>query len=93
MAVMQFSDLKPGLYRARWLDCAQFGPRRTVVHKFALVGHGDVQIPDFYINRDRPTLETDCNAELSIEVSPSVERMARTGQRFVVKSCIVREVL
>lgn len=86
-----YTDLKPGLYRARWLNgIVRHG--RTF-HKFDVLGVGVVLIPDVWINRGLPQLNTDCNAQLLLRFGKSVERIARcNGRPFVVRDVTVSEV-
>lgn len=79
-----FQDLKPGLYRARWLGSRYvrnyvFG---FVLHRFAVVGEGEVEIPDPFIRTlAEIALETDCNAQLMLDVAPIVPRSQRSPEQ------------
>lgn len=71
-----FTDLPSGLHRARWLNGVQRGP--IVFHKFNVVGHGEVVVPDAALRTpDGSTLHTDCNAQLALNFQETQTRVAR----------------
>ena len=90
-----YTDLSPGLYRGTWVN----GVRRglTVLHKFNVIGEGVVVVPAHVIDTPNgAVLETDCNAQLSLDFGPVVERECRSpglaGMAFLVRRVTVQEV-
>lgn len=85
------TDLPRGLHRARWLNGIE--RHGFVYHKFHVVGHGEVLIPDRQVKTaDGETLHTDCNAELNLHFSANREVTTRNGRAFTLRYVTVQRV-